>query len=163
MYIISAVLQIICKTKPLKMFKFTDASTMVNKKITRNNIMLEVFNLCRNITEKDIELKQKVINFYIEQEKTIKKVNEIEQCQTQEYTIERQLLIQTMMKNIGDTSLIDPTDIIDEINVLKNKIKEKTSLMKQVQNLIPNEGVATNYTVRTIDENTTCANAARNY
>jgi hypothetical protein len=145
------------------MFKFTDASTMVNKKITRNTIMLEVFNLCRNVTEKDIELKQKVINFYIEQEKTIKKVNEIEQCQAQEYTIERQLLIQTMMKNIGDTSLIDTTDIIDEINVLKNKIKEKTSLMKQVQNLIPSKGVATNYTIRTIDENATCANTARNY
>ena len=55
------------------MFKFTDASTMVNKKITRNNIMLEVFNLCRNATEKDIELSQKVINFYNEPEKTIKK------------------------------------------------------------------------------------------
>ena len=67
------------------------------------------------------------------------------------------------MKNIGDISLIDSSNIIDEINILKNKIKEKASLMKQVQNLIPSEGVATNYTVRTIDENATCSNTARNY
>jgi hypothetical protein len=125
--------------------------------------MVSVFNLCKNVAEKDIELKKKVINFYIEQEKTIKKVNEIEQYQIHEYTIERQILIQTMMKNIGDTSLIDVTDIIGEINILKNKIKENTSLMRQVQNLIPSDGIATNYTVRTINENSTCSNTARNY
>ena len=145
------------------MIKFTDANTMVNKKITRNNIMSEIFNLCRLVTEKDIEIKQKVINFYIEQEKIIKKVNDIEQCQSQEYTIERQLIIQTMMENVGNTSLINTIDIINEIIVLKKKIKEKTLLMKQVQNLIPNEGVATNYTVRTIDKGNTCSNAARDF
>lgn len=143
------------------MLKFSDALEMVKKKINRNNIMYDVFELCQKLAEDEIKMREKLRDFYEEQKKALKHVNEIENLQCAEYTAERQDQVLELMKDIGRVDGEDFRELLEEIKKTKEDIKYKTEIMKHIQEFIPKTGVATNYTIHTNDENQTCASASR--
>jgi hypothetical protein len=143
------------------MLKFTDVSTMVEKKISRNIIMAEIFTLCQELANSEIKMHEIVKEYYGNQKNLLKQINEIEQLQCSEYCVNRQEQIGKMMQSIGNLKLLKVSDIITEITGIKEKIKNKTHIMKQIQDLIPKEGIATNYTIQTVNTTQTCASAAK--
>ena len=77
--------------------------------------------------------------------------------QTQEYSVDRQNVIHSMIENINS---VNKEYIINEIVELKKKLNEKTIMMKHIQELIPKEGIATNYRIQT-NNNDSCSKSAR--
>ena len=61
------------------MIKISDACEFVQKKINRNNVLMEIFKLSENILEKEIFLKNDIKKFYQEQIVTVKIINDIEE------------------------------------------------------------------------------------
>ena len=145
------------------MFKFTDAAGMVQNKIQRNNIMCDVFDLCQKMSDCEIKRREKIKQYYEEQKHLLKTINDIEILQSTEYTESRQTIIGEMMDSIGDTHLIDMDEITTYMKDLRDQIDNKLVAIKHIQTLIPQKGVATNYTIRNSNENQTCATTARLY
>ena len=145
------------------MFKFTDAAGMVQKKISRNNIMCDIFDLCQKMSDCEIKRREKIKQYYEEQKHLLKTINDIEILQSTEYTESRQTIIGEMMDSIGDTHLIDMDEITTYMKDLREQIDNKLVAIKDIQTLIPQKGVVTNYTVRNSNENQTCATTARLY
>jgi hypothetical protein len=145
------------------MFKFSDAAGMVQQKISRNNILYDIFDLCQKVSDYEIKKMGNIKQYYEEQKQILKKINDVEILQSTEYTEARQTLIQEMMNSIGDPYIINMDEINNHIKDLKEQIDEKILVMKHIQTLIPKTGIATNYTFNTGNENQTCANAARLY
>jgi hypothetical protein len=145
------------------MIKISDACEFVQKKINRNNVLMEIFKLSENILEKEIYLKNDIKKFYHEQIANVKIINNIEVLQMAEYTEQRQDEINYHMKNIGTYKISDKIQIImKEISDIKNDIKFKSDLIQSIQTEIPKSGTATNYKLYTYDPNETCGNATRN-
>lgn len=143
------------------MLKFTDVNVMIQKKISRNKIMYEIFDLCQKINSIEITIKEKIITHYDAQKQLLDSINKIELLQCNEYKKEREEKINDMMKLVGDISLLDIDEFNKERDELKEQIKYKKLDLNQLQELIPKEGVATNYTVHTNDANQTCSKASQ--
>ena len=143
------------------MLKFTDVNEMVQKKISRNKIMYEIFELCQKVSSIEIIIREKINVYYDDQKQLLDSINKIELLQCNEYKKEREEKINDMMKLVGDISLLNIDEFNKERDELKEQIKYKTLDLKQLQELIPKEGVATNYTVHTNDANQTCSKAVQ--
>lgn len=153
------IIQSFIRTFP--MFKFSDAAGITQTKISRNNILCDIFDLCQKVSDCDIKKREKIKQYYEEQKQTLKKINDVEILQSTEYTEARQTLIQEMMNSIGDSHSINMDEINNNMKELREQIDEKISIMKHLQTLIPQKGIATNYAIHTGDENQSCATAAR--
>jgi len=144
------------------MFKITDAYDFVQKKITRNNVLMEIFKSYEEMLNYEIKVKQELQAFYKNQQDMVVEINDIEILQTTEYTSERQEQINILMTDIGvfkpSTEILN---MIEKIKEIKNGIKDKSDIINHIQSLIPKEGIATNYTIKTTNPNQTCASAMR--
>jgi hypothetical protein len=142
------------------MFTVTDVHEIIHKKITRNNVLKEIFILYEELLDHEILLKRNVQEFYQKQQTDVSIMNAIELLQTREYTLERQDSVNTIMETIGiftpSSSLLE---IKAKIKEIKNMINEKVIVMNNIQSLIPIEGIATNYKV--IVQDTTCSTSTR--
>ena len=128
------------------MLKVTDAYEFVHRKITRNKVLMEIYKLYEDLLECEIILKSELQSFYKNQQNELRLMNDIELLQTTEYTLERESKINSMMPNIGIFKLSPASiDIKHKIVDIKNMINEKINIMNNIQELIPIEGVATNY------------------
>jgi hypothetical protein len=130
------------------MIKISDACEFVNKKITRNKILIESYQLHKQRLEYEILLKKELINFYNDQQLIISNMNDIEFLQTQEYTVERQDTVNEITDNLGNNTNPKIQELKDKINDIKKLIIEKILVIKNIENLIPNEGTAINYTIK---------------
>ena len=128
------------------MLKVTDAYEIVHRKITRNKILMEIYKLYEELLGCEIILKSEMQSFYKHQQNKLCLMNDIELLQTTEYTLERENIINNMMPNIG---IFKPSQVVIDIKLkifdIKNMINEKINIMNNIQELIPIEGVATNY------------------
>lgn len=144
------------------MFKITDAYDFVQKKITRNNVLMEIFKSYDEMLNCEIKVKQELQAFYKHQQDIVVEINDIEILQTTEYTSLRQEQINILMTDIGvfkpSTEILN---MIEKIKEIKNGIKDKSDIINHIQSLIPKGGIATNYTIKTANPNQTCASAMR--
>jgi len=144
------------------MFKITDAHDFVQKKITRNNVLMEIFKSYGEMLNCEIKVKQELHAFYKHQQDVVVEINDIEILQTSEYTSVRQEQINILMADIGvfkpSTEILN---MIEKIKEIKNGIKDKSDIINHIQSLIPKEGIATNYIIKTTNPNQTCASAMR--
>ena len=130
------------------MIKFTDVHNIIQKKITRNNNLYDIFNLYQKIIDKEIIIRQLMNDHYDKQKNIICQINEIERFQCNEYTTERQEEIIELTKKIGiNNSNVRLKDINNDINNLKKDIVNNINIINHIQSLIPKEGVATNYKI----------------
>jgi hypothetical protein len=128
------------------MLKVTDAYEFVHRKITRNKVLMEIYKLYEDLLECEIILKSELQSFYKNQQNELRLMNDIELLQTTEYTLERESKINSMMPHIGIFKLSQASiDIKHKIVDIKNMINEKRNIMNNIQELIPIEGIATNY------------------
>ena len=128
------------------MLKVTDAYEIVHRKITRNKVLMEIYKLYDELLGCEIILKSEMQSFYKNQQNELCLMNNIELLQTIEYTLERENKINNMMPNIGIFKLSpNSINIKHKIVNIKNMINEKKNIMNNIQELIPIEGVATNY------------------
>jgi len=132
------------------MFKITDAYESVQKKITRNNMLMDVFKSYEEMIKYEIKVKYELQIFYKQQQSVIVKINDIELLQLTEYTTTRQNQINNLMDNIGvfkpSTKILK---MIEKIKEIKINIKEKCVIINQIQLLIPNGCIVNNYTIKT--------------
>lgn len=144
------------------MFKITDAHDFVQKKITRNNVLMETFKLYDQMVGYEIEVKHQLQSFYKSQQDVLVEINNVESLQSREYTAERQEQIGVLMSDIGVFKPSTETqNMIEKIKEIKNDIKNKAEIINHIQTLIPKHGIATNYTITTSNPNQTCASAMR--
>jgi hypothetical protein len=130
------------------MLKFTDMNIIIQKKITRNNIMFDMFDINQKILDKEIYIRQLMNKYYNSQKFIICQINEIEELQCSEYTLIRQENITKLSKKIGiNDDEIQIKNITYEINILKKDILNNINSVKHIQSLIPSEGIATNYKI----------------
>ena len=144
------------------MFKITDAHDFVQKKITRNNVLMEIFKSYDEMLNYEIKVKQELQSFYKHQQDVVVEINDIEILQATEYASVRQEQINILMADIGvfkpSTEILN---MIEKIKEIKNGIKDKSDIINHIQSLIPKEGIATNYTIKTVNHNQTCTSAMR--
>jgi hypothetical protein len=143
-----------------QMIKFNDANQMIQKKIARNNIMCEIFELSKIITDIQIQIKEHTKFSYENKIKTIKTINKIEHLQCSEYTIKRQEKIAELIESISYQ--LDSSELLKKITELKETIKEKTILMNQYQELIPQKGTVLNYTIKFNPNPKSCSSSVNN-
>lgn len=145
------------------MIKISDAHDFVQKKITRNKLLMEIFQGYGKMLENEIRIKTHAKDFYLAQSAILIKVNEIELLQSSEYTVEREKEIAQLIENIGIYEIPEESkQLTEETNTIKTDIKYKSETIQYLQTLIPKEGIATNYKVVMNNPNQTCADAVRN-
>jgi len=143
------------------MFKFTDAAQMGQKKITRNNNMYETIDLWQKLIDIEIIVKERIKAHYENQKNVLKSINEIETLQCSEYTADRQDTINELMKSVGNIKLLDISDLNEQSKLIKEQINHKTTIINQLQELIPKKGIATNYSINTNNSTQTCSSSER--
>jgi hypothetical protein len=144
------------------MFKITNVHDFIQKKIARNNMVIEIFKSYEEILNCEIKVKKNKQEFYENQQSLVAEINDIEILQLTEYTVARQNQINILMEEIGGFKpSAEIINIIEKIKEIKNNIKYKSKIINHIQTLIPNEGIATNYTIKTSNPSQTCASAIR--
>ena len=141
------------------MIKFNDVSQMIHKKISRNNVICEIFQLSKDMNDIQIQIKEYQKTSYDEKIKLLLAVNDIELLQSTEYTIERQQQISNLMDQVKCNPNIDI--FLSNIKTIQTIINEKTIISTQYQNLIPKNGIVTNYKLITTDKYETCSKAVK--
>jgi len=128
------------------MIKFTDAYFIVQKTITRNNLIAELFSLNQQLEEVEILIKKDMIEFYATQTEKIEYINTILHKQLNEFSCGRQHEINDMMKELG--AYVVSLELINKKDTLKLLINQKSAEINYLQSQIPEKGVAVNYTIR---------------
>jgi hypothetical protein len=128
------------------MLKFTDIHHVIQKKISRNNIMFDMIDINQKILDKETDIIQLRNVYYNNQKFIICQLNEIEKLQCCEYTLIRQETITNLSKKIGvNDNEIQIKTVTNEINTLKKDLLNNINNVNHIQSLIPYEGIATNY------------------
>lgn len=144
------------------MIKISTANEFIQKKITRNNVLINMFKAREEMVGHEITVKRKLQEFYMNQQSILLEMNDIETIQSTDYMVSRHEQTNSMMKSVG---VFKPTAetlvIINRIKTLRAEIKESIEIVNNIQALIPNTGVVTNYTIKTSNPNQTCASAER--
>ncbi len=126
---------------------FTTAQELVDIKIQRNNVLIELLETESRILKNGISINFRWVEHNNEKIKLIKKINEVEEQQRQLYCPIRQSEV-IMLTN--EVNIID-VDIAKQTDSIKTLQEKCTELLKQMQNLngqIPEQTMVTNYRVR---------------
>jgi hypothetical protein len=143
------------------MLKYTDAFTMIHQKMTRNKSAIAIIQLKSNKIDLIIEFQTKIKTYYQFAIDIYKEINEIEQLQTNEYTIARELQINNLHDNTVASGINDT--INDEYKKKEQEIVRQIDyhmeIIAYLNTQIPKTGTITNYSMRTVDPNQTCHEA----
>ena len=135
----------------------SDANLFVKKKISRNNIIVEIFDIYDDILDKEIIIKNEMKTELDSQKKIIMEINELELKQCDEYTIDRQEIIKEMTTNITGYKPSDATlKLMESIREQKKDVAYHKTVIQYLETQIPSSGVATNYKVNFSNPNQSC-------
>ena len=127
----------------------SDAFEFENKKITRNKLLIEIFELSESILDNEIAAKEDIKLFYKDQKLILSTINHIELLQSREYSLPREEQTTFLMTKIGEYK---PSQLIIDLGkksmLAKASMDHKTSIITQIQDLIPKTGVVTNYNIK---------------
>ena len=130
------------------MIKVSTAFEMSHKYITRNNLLMEIYDLYEDITRLKIEIAKDLKSFYGKQRGIITEINKLEKLQSTEYSLDRKNEISVLMSGVGDYKKSQTIiDMLGDIEEKKAEILYKKETIKLIHKSIPNEGVVTNYKI----------------
>jgi hypothetical protein len=127
----------------------SDGYQLAQKKISRNKLLINVFNDYNKLLNIEIEMKQNIKEFYETQQVLLMQVNELEEKQAVEFTSERRNEINNIMKTIGLYK--EPQEILDLMKTapeIKKQIDHNSDTIIRLQELIPESGLVTNYSIQ---------------
>jgi hypothetical protein len=130
--------------------KFTDVKPMIEKKILRNTMVIELIKTHNEIFQKEIEIRQAYLELCETKIKLLETMNLIEQMQLNEYDKNREISITETSKNIEEMDeelIVRISSMQDEVKKIKELSKFLVGQIDCVNKSIPKEGVATNYKV----------------
>jgi hypothetical protein len=134
--------------------KFTDVKPMIERKIIRNTLVIELIKNHKEIFLKEVEIRQAYMESCNTKIYLLETMNIIENMQLTEYDKSRETSIIETSKDIEemDKELIIRTfDMHEDIKKNKELVKFLVSQIDDVNKTIPKEGVATNYKVNLKD------------
>ena len=140
------------------MFKFLDNESMIRKKITRNNIIIDLYRLYKELNDEEIKGKQLINDFYLSEITKVQEINEIELKQLTDYTKEREDKSNELINELNNgldnglnntnIEIVSIPKIREKIETIKNEIRYKNDVLHYIQSLIPTEGEMNQYTIR---------------
>lgn len=136
---------------------YTTAKEMLNLKIQRNKLFLELIEIENKIIKADMVIKYRALNHNAERIKMINEINEIESDQYKEYSLERENRVNSLIEQISkpcDVGLIKK-----EIDDLKEEYSHQMLKIQEINSKIPETGVVTNF--RVTQEDTNCREILR--
>jgi hypothetical protein len=137
---------------------FTDAKPMILRKILRNNMAKALLKTHISIVQKEIEIRQLYISTCQEKLTMLDTMNLIEGMQISEYSKSREESILETSESISELDDDFSKDIVamqDYVKKNKNSSYEIVNQIQQLNETIPDEGVATNYKIKTINNDNT--------
>lgn len=138
-------------------FKYTTAKEMLDLKIQRNNLFLELIELENKIIKLDMVIKYRALNHNLERVKIIQEINEIDNEQYREYSLERENRVNSLIEKISMPC--DIGSIKKEINELSEQYSHQLLKIEEINLKIPQTGVVTNFRVN--QEDTSCREILR--
>lgn len=138
-------------------FKYTTAKEMLDLKIQRNNLFLELIEIENKIIKLDMVIKYRALNHNLERVKIIQEINEIDNEQYREYSLERENRVNSLIEKISMPC--DIGSIKKEINELSEQYSHQLLKIEEINLKIPQTGVVTNFRVN--QEDTSCREILR--
>lgn len=130
---------------------------MLDLKIQRNNLFLELIELENKIIKLDMVIKYRALNHNLERVKIIQEINEIDNEQYREYSLERENRVNSLIEKISMPC--DIGSIKKEINELSEQYSHQLLKIEEINLKIPQTGVVTNFRVN--QEDTSCREILR--
>lgn len=96
---------------------------MLDLKIQRNNLFLELIELENKIIKLDMVIKYRALNHNLERVKIIQEINEIDNEQYREYSLERENRVNSLIEKISMPC--DIGSIKKEINELSEQYSQQ--------------------------------------
>jgi hypothetical protein len=140
------------------MLKYTDVYTMIQQKISRNKSIIAIHELKIEQVNMVVDMQEKIKNHYQNTIAVCKEINEIELLQTVEYTVEHEKKITDLHMSVYSDQIQEEIDgtYRNDMQRIKDLIEYHLEVVKYLSNKIPKSGIATNYTIHTIDPTQTC-------
>lgn len=130
------------------MIKISDGYQLCQKKISRNKLLIDVFDDYQKLLDIEIAMKTDIKKFYYNQKELVLKANELEEAQSIEFTSERSDEIDQIMSRIGIYKVShEITELIALAPDIKTNITHNAKTIEQLQELIPESRVITNYSI----------------
>ena len=130
--------------------KFTDVKPMIENKLLRNTLAIDLINTHKEIFKKDIEIRQSYIESCDTKVHLLETINLIERLQLNEYDKVRENSITEIIKDIDEIDkdlIVVISDIYTHIKIKKDLAKIITMRIEELNKSIPKEGIATNYKI----------------
>jgi hypothetical protein len=135
--------------------KFTDVRPMIERKILRNAMAVELIEINKEIFQKEIEIRTAYLDSCGAKLQLFETMNLIEEMQLNTYDKNREISIMEIYKDIEEIeSELDGRIAIMQKEVKKNKKLNMflISKIEEINKIIPSEGIATNYNVNSKEE-----------
>jgi RecJ-like exonuclease len=130
--------------------KFTDVKPMIERKILRNMLTIELIKTHKELFHKEVEIRQAYMDSCDTKIYLLETMNMIENIQLNEYDKSREISVADTSKEIEKMDkemVIRISKIYKNVQQKKELSKELISQIDAINDTIPVEGVATNYQV----------------
>lgn len=130
--------------------KFTDVKPMIERKILRNTMAVELIKTHKEMFQKEIEIRQAYMESCDTKIQLLKTMNIIENMQLNEYDKSRETSIAETTKDIKEMDkelIVRISEMHKDVKKIKELSKFIASQIDGVNKTIPKEGVATNYKI----------------
>ena len=125
---------------------FTTALELVETKIQRNNVFIDLLETESSILKKSILVFYRLIEHNNKNTDLIKKINQIEAQQTQTYCQIRQEQVSNLTEQINSGNP-NFEDLYEDIAALKVKCQNYMILIDELNTKIPDQTIVTNYKI----------------
>ncbi len=140
-------------------YTYSTAKEMIDFKIERNNLFLELIEIENKIIKSDMIIKYRALKYNSERVEMIQKINDIEKNQLKEYSLERESEVNKLIEDISKPC--DVESIKKEINDLRVQYSQQLLKIEEINSKIPHRGVVTNFKFVEEDQNTSCREVLR--
>jgi hypothetical protein len=140
-------------------YTYTTAKELIDFKIQRNNLFLELIEIENKIIKLDMIIKYRALNYNSERVKMIQTINDIEKNQLKEYSLERESEVNKLIEDISKPCEVE--SIKKEINELRIEYSKQLLKIEEINSKIPLRGVVTNFKYMEDDTNSNCREILR--
>lgn len=140
-------------------FTYTTAKELINLKLQRNKLFTELIEIENKIIKLDMIIKYRALKFNVDRIKMIQQINEIENRQLKEYSLDREAEVNKLIESISKPCDIE--SIKKEINDLRAEYASHLLKIEEINIKIPQRGVVTNFKFVEDENNSNCREILR--
>lgn len=133
---------------------FTDARTMIEQKLTRLDLSARIIILQKEKLDLENQVREVFKQICDEKLELIQRMVTIEQEQRSVYSLEREAEVNKLIREISTKDDEIPErckELFEQIDQINSNIEMYDYQVKKITELIPQRGMATNYTVTNAD------------